>query len=189
MKKRILSIVLAVLMLVSVLPVPAMAATMDTPQTDTGAARQLSVSNATDDDSVHIVKSVNEDGTALTLEAYATNTMTTVTTYEPLDIVLVLDVSGSMDDCINCDATWEDGGWSNGSPYCSNQPSYEYRQKGLAKNLDESAGTLYRVDAQGRYSEVYWCDGDHPWSLGHSAGWCYDGFMSHKASFWRHDAV
>ena len=100
MKKRILSIVLAVLMLVSVLPVTAMAATMDTPQTDTGAARQLSVSNATADDSVHIVKSVNEDGTALTLEAYATNTMTTVTTYEPLDIVLVLDVSGSMNDPI-----------------------------------------------------------------------------------------
>ena len=98
MKKRILSIVLAVLMLVSVLPVPAMAATMGSPQTDTGAARQLSVSNATDDDSVHIVKSVNEAGTALTLEAYATNTMTTVTTYEPLDIVLVLDVSGSMGD-------------------------------------------------------------------------------------------
>ena len=101
MKKRILSIVLAVLMLVSVLPVPAMAATMGSPQTDTGAARQLSVSNATDDDSVHIVKSVNEAGTALTLEAYATNTMTTVTTYEPLDIVLVLDVSGSMDDEID----------------------------------------------------------------------------------------
>lgn len=101
MKKRILSIVLAVLMLVSVLPVTAMAATMGSPQTDTGAARQLSVSNATDDDSVHIVKSVNEAGTALTLEAYATNTMTTVTTYEPLDIVLVLDVSGSMDDEID----------------------------------------------------------------------------------------
>ena len=173
MKKRILSIVLAVLMLVSVLPVPAMAATMDSPQTDTDAARKLSVSNATADNSVHIVKSVDEAGTALTLEAYATNTMTTVTTYEPLDIVLVLDVSGSMDNCINCDATWEDGQWSNGSQYCSNQPSYEYRQKGLAKNLNESAGTLYRVDRQGRYSEVYWCDGDHPWPLGHSAGWYY----------------
>lgn len=101
MKKRILSIVLAVLMLVSVLPVPAMAATMGSPQTDTGAARQLSVSNATDDDSVHIVKSVNEAGTALTLEAYATNSISKHTSYEPLDIVLVLDVSGSMDDEID----------------------------------------------------------------------------------------
>ena len=98
MKKRILSIVLAVLMLVSVMPISAMAATTDTPQTDTGAARQMSVSANSEDKAVHVTKSVSEDGKTLTLEAYATNTMTTVTTYEPLDIVLVLDVSGSMDD-------------------------------------------------------------------------------------------
>lgn len=34
----------------------------------------------------------------LTLEAYATGTTTTTTTTDPVDIVLVLDVSGSMDD-------------------------------------------------------------------------------------------
>ena len=98
MKKRILSILLAVLMLVGILPISAMAATTDTPPTDTGAARRMSVSANSEDNAVHVTKSVSEDGKTLTLEAYATNTMTTVTTYEPLDIVLVLDVSGSMDD-------------------------------------------------------------------------------------------
>lgn len=37
----------------------------------------------------------------LTLEAYATGSTTTTTTKKPVDIVLVLDVSGSMDDPIN----------------------------------------------------------------------------------------
>lgn len=37
----------------------------------------------------------------LTLEAYVTGTVTTVTQDSPMDIVLVLDVSGSMDDPIN----------------------------------------------------------------------------------------
>lgn len=182
MKKRILSIVLAVLMLVSVLPVPAMAATMGSPQTDTGAARQLSVSNATDDDSVHIVKSVNEAGTALTLEAYATNTMTTVTTYEPLDIVLVLDVSGSMRDCINCSATyeygWGDWYWSNGDEYCLNQPEYVYERQGFAKDLGQNASPLYRASSGG-YSMVEWCNGSHLFG-NHQPGWYEDGLFSHS---------
>ena len=171
MKKRILSIVLAVLMLVGIMPISAIDADGSGIEAPTETTPVSGVSANSEDNAVHVTKSVSEDGKTLTLEAYATNTMTTVTTYEPLDIVLVLDVSGSMDNCINCDATWEDDQWSNGSQYCSNQPSYEYRQKGLAKNLNESAGTLYRVNAQGRYSEVYWCDGDHLW--GHSAGWYY----------------
>ena len=93
MKKRILSIVMAVLMLVSVLPVPVLAATTDTPETD------VKTSVSAGNDAVQIKKSVvtGEDGNlSLKLEAYATNTMSTVTSSEPLDIVLVLDVSGSM---------------------------------------------------------------------------------------------
>ena len=38
------------------------------------------------------------DGYKITLEAYATGESTTTTTIQPVDIVLVLDVSGSMDD-------------------------------------------------------------------------------------------
>ncbi len=39
-----------------------------------------------------------EDGYKITLEAYATGSSTTTVSTEPVDIVLVLDVSGSMDD-------------------------------------------------------------------------------------------
>ena len=96
MKKRFLSIVLAVLMLVSVLPVAAMAA--DGP-TDTGApGTQTAVGTVSTDGAIHVNKSVSADGKTLELEAFATNTVSTETTYDPLDIVLVLDVSGSMDD-------------------------------------------------------------------------------------------
>ena len=96
MKKRFLSIVLAVLMLVSVLPVTAMAA--DGP-TDTGAeGTQTAVGTVSTDGAIHVNKSVSADGKTLELEAFATNTVSTETTYDPLDIVLVLDVSGSMGD-------------------------------------------------------------------------------------------
>ena len=93
MKKRILSIVLAVLMLVGIMPISALAA--DTLETD------VKTSVSAKNDAVQIKKSVEKDGNgnlSLKLEAYATNTMSTVTTYAPLDIVLVLDVSGSMSD-------------------------------------------------------------------------------------------
>ena len=39
-----------------------------------------------------------EDGYKITMEAYVTGESTTTTSVEPVDIVLVLDVSGSMDD-------------------------------------------------------------------------------------------
>lgn len=41
----------------------------------------------------------------LTLEAYATGTTTTTTTTDPVDIVLVLDVSGSMDEYMETHVT------------------------------------------------------------------------------------
>lgn len=43
-------------------------------------------------------KGYNSETSMLTLEAYATGTSTTTYSTEPLDIVLVLDVSGSMDE-------------------------------------------------------------------------------------------
>ena len=94
MKKRILSIVLAVLMLVSVLPVTAMAA--DGP-TDTGAeSTQTAVGAGSPDGAIHVNKSISDDGTTLTLEAYLTNKVIQTVSTKPLDIVLVLDQSGSM---------------------------------------------------------------------------------------------
>ena len=50
------------------------------------------------DGAVNIKKSVSEDGSELTLEAWVTDEKSTMQTYVPMDIVLVLDVSGSMDE-------------------------------------------------------------------------------------------
>ena len=101
MKKRILSLVLATLMIISVLPAHALAD--DNPLTTYAAAAKptKTVSAASTDGSVHVNKSISEDEKTLTLEAFATNTVSTETTYDPLDIVLVLDVSGSMNDSID----------------------------------------------------------------------------------------
>ena len=58
-------------------------------------------SNAGDNSGIVLNKTaaVNSDGSyTITLEAYATGETTTTVTQQPVDIVLVLDVSGSMDD-------------------------------------------------------------------------------------------
>ena len=83
MKKRFLSIVLAVLMLLSVLPVTAMAADGTT---DTGAESTQTAVGVVDG-AIHVNKSVVEETgkTSLKLEAFATNTVSTETTYDPLD--------------------------------------------------------------------------------------------------------
>ena len=143
MKKRFLSIVLAVLMLLSVMPVTAMAA--DGP-TDTGAeGTQTAVGTVSTDGAIHVNKSVSADGKTLELEAFATNTVSTETTYDPLDIVLVLDVSGSMRDCINCNATYDYyphilGGewkWSNKDKHCLNQRNMFMNGKVLRRILEK----------------------------------------------------
>lgn len=98
MKKRILSILLAVLMLLSVLPVTAMAA--DGTTTDAEAGTQHPTSVSANKDAIHVNKSVVTDTetgkTSLELEAYLTNKVIQTTSTKPLDIVLVLDQSGSM---------------------------------------------------------------------------------------------
>ena len=53
---------------------------------------------------------VNSDGSyTITLEAYATGETTTTVTHQPVDIVLVLDVSGSMDDPFGRTKVYDDG--------------------------------------------------------------------------------
>lgn len=96
MKKRILSILLAALMLLSVLPAYALADNEPLDPTDATAEQTKAVSAETTDKSVHVNKSISDDGTTLTLEAYLTNKVIQTTSTKPLDIVLVLDQSGSM---------------------------------------------------------------------------------------------
>ena len=84
----------------------------------------------------------------LTLEAYATGSTTTTTSTKPVDIVLVLDVSGSM----------------TKTPYIdSYSPVYSV----------DSDGTYY-YQANGQYRQAYYCDGEYyswGWKSHHTPGW------------------
>ena len=87
MKKKFLALVLTLAMVLSLVPATALAAGGNSPVTEV----------STDANSpVQIKKSVNEEGNMLTLEAYLTNEVTQTVSAKPLDIVLVLDQSGSM---------------------------------------------------------------------------------------------
>lgn len=93
MKKRLLSALLTFCMVLTMLPVSALAAD-PAGGSDTKTAEE---------NGVVVNKTVNYDGSgsySLTMEAYVTNEVTTTQTTKPLDIVLVLDVSGSMDEYI-----------------------------------------------------------------------------------------
>ena len=139
MKKRILSIVLAVLMLVSVLPISALAADGSGIEAPAETTPVSGVSANSEDNAVHVTKSVSKDGKTLTLEAYATNSISTHTSYEPLDIVLVLDVSGSMDDTIT---------------------SYTYKEtakdRWSCNDIYDTWETYYYKDDAGNYQQVWY---------------------------------
>ncbi len=93
MKKRLISIVTMIAMLASMLSVGiTVSAAPVSPITATA--------NTNQSDGIVLTKSATPkvDGTVdITLEAYTTGTVTSHTTVTPTDIVLVLDVSGSMD--------------------------------------------------------------------------------------------
>ena len=95
MKKKFLALVLTLAMVLSLVPATALA-TEGTPTLDKDTE-----SVTTSQDGVNITKKVvtDEEGNHnLVMEAYVEGTTTETTTSTPLDIVLVLDVSGSMDD-------------------------------------------------------------------------------------------
>lgn len=95
MMKRIIALLLALILTVGLLPTVALAADGENPTTDSG-----SVTKEASKDNLNLVKTVSKEGDnyKVTLESWATGTVTTTTETKPLDIVLLLDVSGSMDD-------------------------------------------------------------------------------------------
>ena len=95
MMKRIIALLLALILTVGLLPTVALAAEGETPTTDSG-----SVTKEARKDNLNLVKTVTKDGEnyKVTLESWATGIVTTTTETKPLDIVLLLDVSGSMDE-------------------------------------------------------------------------------------------
>lgn len=95
MSKKILAMLMAVAMAFSLLPVTAFAA--DETNDTAGATTSVTADTA---DGVHISKKVVPDGDNynLVMEAYVEGNTKIVASSKPLDIVLVLDVSGSMND-------------------------------------------------------------------------------------------
>lgn len=87
MKKRIFAALLTLVMMLSLLPMNALAATSD-PETDGGDMTFTKTAAGPD----------NDGNYTITMTAQAKGQTTTTTTTAPMDIVLVLDQSGSMDD-------------------------------------------------------------------------------------------
>ena len=142
--RRLLSWVCVLALCMSLLPVTALATTGS-------GTQEKPVTNTENQVTVNKWVSTDEDGNyRLNMEAYASDTITSTTTTTPLDIVLVLDTSGSM-----ADSFGEDEG-------------YQYTKVERTEwsyNDIRNAGNDYFVEVDGRYYEVvaeaegYWDDG------------------------------
>ena len=102
MKKKFLALVLTLAMVLSLVPATALATDGMQEGNNQGP---VEVTGSDKDNNLTMKKTVkpvpNEDGTyTVCLESYATGSVTTTQTPVPMDIVLVLDVSGSMGDKI-----------------------------------------------------------------------------------------
>lgn len=98
--KQALALVLALVMALSLVALPSFAEGEETGG-DTGMPYIKDQGGKVEKDGLVMSKTIKKTGDGqflLTLEAYATGSTTTTTSTKPVDIVLVLDVSGSMDD-------------------------------------------------------------------------------------------
>lgn len=131
--KQALALVLALVMALSLVALPSFAADEDSTGTGTAVT-----GGSTNTPGLELRKVYDPSTGLLTLEAYATGSTTTTTSTEPVDIILVLDVSGSMEDSI-VSYTYT--------------PVYE-----INKN-----GTYYYQDANGQYQQAYYCSDCSNW--------------------------
>lgn len=133
------------------------------PEQTAGPARVRALAANDTGSGVQLDKTVsdNQDGTyTVRLEAYATGAQTTVVSTKPCDIVLVLDVSGSMNWCI-------EGGENCKGHYIA------------ATGIDTSK--TYYVIYKGKYYEVVYCNGD-AFLDSHAPGWYYKGYPHTKGN-------
>ena len=96
-----MALVLALVMALSLVALPSFAEGEEESAGDTGMPYIKDHGGTVIKDGLVMSKTIKEGENGqflLTLEAYATGSTTTTTTKDPVDIVLVLDVSGSMDD-------------------------------------------------------------------------------------------
>lgn len=131
--KQALALVLALVMALSLVALPSFAEGEDSTGTGTAAT-----GGSTNTPGLELRKIYDPSTGLLTLEAYATGSTTTTTSTAPVDIVLVLDVSGSMD---------------------KNIVSYTY----TAAYNPRSNGTYYYQDANGQYQQAYYCSDCSGW--------------------------
>lgn len=105
-------------------------------------ARMMRAAEKTDTGVVLSKKAeIQQDGSyQITMEAFATGSSSTITSSQPVDIVLVLDVSGSMDDYMT--------------------------QYNAVYSLDKRK--TYYIQQGGSYSRVTWSDWENSW--GYSSG-------------------
>lgn len=158
--KRALALVLALVMALSLVALPSFAEGEEESAGDTGMPYINGQGGTVEQNGLVMSKTIKkgENGQfLLTLEAYATGSTTTTTTKKPVDIVLVLDVSGSMD------------------PAVSNNDNDYIRDYDYTPVYDLNArSTYYYQDANGQYQQAYYCDGKY-WDWGteshHTPGW------------------
>lgn len=155
MTKRIIALLLALILTVGLLPTVALAADGENPTTDSG-----SVTKEASKDNLNLVKTVTKEGDnyKVTLESWATGTVTTTTKTKPLDIVLLLDVSGSMvdkysdekiDKYVPYDYNWY-GGPIFGGYDTTNSDLYGYQstQYGVWHKLSDGTYVTVKVDVE-----------------------------------------
>ena len=155
MTKRIIALLLALILTVGLLPTVALATEGETPTTDSG-----SVTKEASKDNLKLVKTVTKEGDnyKVTLESWATGTVTTTTETKPLDIVLLLDVSGSMDETYSTDKidkyvpydySWY-GGLILGGYNTTNSDLYDYQstQYGVWHKLSDGTYVTVKVDVE-----------------------------------------
>lgn len=142
--KQALALVLALVMALSLVALPSFAE-----GEETGGGTAVT-GGSTNTPGLELRKAYDPNTGLLTLEAYATGSTTTTTSTEPVDIILVLDVSGSMKDNIS--------------------DEYDYHETYSIS----TSGTYYYKDTNGQYQQAYYCDGKY-WDWGteshHTPGW------------------
>lgn len=151
--KRALALVLALVMALSLVALPSFAEGEDESAGDTGMPYINGQGGTVEQNGLVMSKTIKkgENGQfLLTLEAFATGSTTTTTSTDPVDIVLVLDVSGSMENSIS--------------------DKYDHYE---TYSIDTD-GTYYYKDNNGQYQQAYYCDGEYyswGWKSYHTPGW------------------
>lgn len=159
--KRALALVLALVMALSLVALPSFAEGEEDSAGNDGMPyiEENGHGGTVTKDGLVMSKTIKKTGDSqflLTLEAFATGSTTTTTSTDPVDIVLVLDVSGSM-------------GYNISDEY-----GY-YETYSISNN-----GTYYYKDNNGQYQQAYYCDGKEWWESHHTPGWYSE---NHQNSF------